>query len=135
MPFNNLISRGDALPLISEDTVREVIKAATAQSAALSLFKRVNMGTKIRRVPVLSALAQAYFVAGDIGLKQTTELAWAGVQLEAEEIAAFVPVPEAVVDDSDFDLWGEVQQGLAEAVGFALDAAVFSGTGKPASWP
>jgi hypothetical protein len=45
-----------------------------------------------------------------------------------------VPVPEAVVDDTDFDLWGEVQQGLAEAVGFTLDAAVCAGTNKPATW-
>jgi HK97 family phage major capsid protein len=100
----------------------------------LSLLRQVNMGTKISTLPVLSALAQAYFVDGDTGLKQTTEMAWAGVQLVAEEIAAIVPVPEAVVDDADFDLWGEVQQGLAEAVGVTLDAAVFTGTSKPASW-
>ena len=61
--------------------------------------------------------------------------AWSGVTLEAEELAAFVPVPEAVVDDAEFDLWAEVQQGLAEAVGLALDAAVFTGSNKPASWP
>jgi HK97 family phage major capsid protein len=135
IPVDNIISRADALPLIPEETVDEVIKAAAAESAALSLFKQVNMGTKHSTLPVLSALAQAYFVAGDTGLKQTTEMAWAGVTLEAEEIAAFVPVPEAVVDDSDVDLWGEVQAGLAEAVGVALDAAVFTGTNKPASWP
>ncbi len=46
-----------------------------------------------------------------------------------------MPVPDAVVDDTDFDLWGAVQDGLAEAVGAALDAAIFSGTNKPASWP
>ena len=62
-------------------------------------------------------------------------MAWSGVVLTAEEIAAFVPVPDAVIDDADFDLWGDVQSGLAEAVGVALDAAVFSGTNKPASWP
>ena len=135
MPFNSIISRADALPLIPEETVDEVIKAAAAESAALSLFRRVNMGTKYSTLPVLSTLAQAYWVNGDTGLKQTTELAWSGVTLEAEELAAFVPVPEAVVDDSDFDLWGEVQAGLAEAVGVALDAAVFAGTNKPASWP
>jgi HK97 family phage major capsid protein len=57
-----------------------------------------------------------------------------GVTLEAEEIAAIVPVPEAVVDDASIDLWGEIQDGLAEAVGIALDQAVFSGTNKPATW-
>jgi HK97 family phage major capsid protein len=62
-------------------------------------------------------------------------MAWSGVTLEAEELAAFVPVPEAVVDDADFDLWEQVREGLAEAVGFALDQAVFAGTNKPASWP
>ena len=38
-----------------------------------------------------------------------------------------MPVPEAVIDDADIDLWSEVQDGLAEAVGVALDQAVFVG--------
>lgn len=135
IPFSNIISRADAEPLIPDEVVQEVVKAATAESAALSLFRQVSMGSKLSSVPVLSALAEAYFVNGDTGLKQTTEMAWSGVVLTAEEIAAFVPVPDAVIDDADFDLWGEVQSGLAEAVGVALDAAVFSGTNKPASWP
>src|SRR4051794_24873105 len=135
MPWNNLISRADAQPLIPDEIVTQVIKQAANESAALSLFRQVNMGTKLSTLPVLSALAQAYFVNGDTGLKQTTEMAWQGVTLEAEELAAIVPVPEAVVADADFDLWAEVQAGLAEAVGIALDAAVFSGTNKPASWP
>jgi HK97 family phage major capsid protein len=134
MPFDNVVSRADAAALIPEDVVTEVIKAAAAQSAALSLFRQVNMGSKQSSLPVLSALAQAYFVNGDTGLKQTTEEAWLGVTLEAEEIAAIVPVPEAVVDDSAIELWDEIQAGLAEAVGITLDAAVFSGTDKPASW-
>jgi HK97 family phage major capsid protein len=92
------------------------------------------MGSKVSALPVLSALAQAYFVNGDTGLKQTTSMAWSGVVLTAEEIAAVVPVPEAALDDAELDLWAEIQEGLTEAVGITLDAAVFSGTGKPASW-
>jgi hypothetical protein len=62
MPFNNIISRADALPLIPDETVAEFVTAAAAESAALSLFRHVNMGTKLSTLPVLSALAQAYFV-------------------------------------------------------------------------
>lgn len=135
MPFDNIISRADAAALIPEDVVQEVIKAAAAQSAALSLFRQVNMGTKLSTLPVLSALAQAYWANGDTGLGQTTEEAWAGVTLTAEEVAAIVPVPEAVVDDSAIELWSEVQAGLTEAVGVTIDQAVLMGTAKPTSWP
>ena len=135
MPFDNIVSRADAAGLIPEEVAAEVVKAAANESTALALFRRVSMGTKTASLPVLSALAQAYFVNGDTGLKQTTEMAWAGVVLTAEEIAAFVPIPEAVIDDATIDLWGEVQAGLAEAVAVAFDAAVFAGTNKPASWP
>jgi hypothetical protein len=135
VPFNNIISRADVESFIPEDVATEVLQAAVQSSAALSLFPTVPMSSKTRRMPVLSALPVAYFVNGDTGLKQTTEMAWGGKYLEAEEIAVIVPVPEAVLDDADFDIWGQVQPRLAEAVGRTLDAAIFLGTNKPATWP
>ena len=133
--YNSIISRTDADSLIPVEEADAVIKAATQESAALTLFNRAQLSTKMTRQPVLSALPVAYFVSGDTGLKQTTEMAWAGVDLVAEEIAAIVPIPEAVVDDSSFDVWGEIRPALAEAVAQVLDAAILAGTDKPASWP
>ena len=93
------------------------------------------MGTAQTRMPVVSALPLAYFVTGDTGLKQTTEVNWDSVYLNAEEIAAIVPVPIAVLQDSGFDAERDLAPFLREAIGRTLDAAIFFGTNKPASWP
>ena len=94
MPFDNIISRADADALIPEDVASEAIAAATQESAALALFRRVSLGSKLTKVPVLSALPVAYWVNGDTGLKQTTDAAWSGLMLEAEESPRSCPFPK-----------------------------------------
>lgn len=134
MPYNNLVSRTEAAPL-STERVAEVMNGVIEQSAALRLFPQVQMPSNQTRIPVISVLPTAYFVSGDTGLKQTTEVNWANVYLNVEEIAAIVPIPEAVLDDSDFDIWAAIRPRMVEAIGRTFDAAVFFGVNKPASWP
>lgn len=135
MPYNNVISRTDAAAEIPEEVSRTLVNRVADDSAALSLFRRVPVNRGQTRMPVLSALPIAYFVTGDTGLKQTTELNWANKFLNVEEIATIVPVPDAVVADMETNVWDESMPYLVEAVGRALDAAVFFGTNAPASWP
>lgn len=134
MPYDNLISRADAGALIPEEVSSQIFQDLPKQSVALSLFKQVKMSSKQQKMPVLSVLPTAYFVDGDTGFKQTTEVNWADKHLEAEEIACIVPIPEAVLDDSSFDVWEEIKPRLVEAIGRTIDAAVLFGTNKPASW-
>ena len=85
-------------------------------------------------MPVLDMLPLAYFVNGDTGQKKTTRMAWDKKFIVAEEIAVIVPIPEAVLDDSDYDIWGEVRPRIEEAFGKVIDSAVLFDVNKPDSW-
>lgn len=147
MPFNQATLRedvapqGDASGLIPEEAANDIIQRATESSAVMRLARRLpNMSRRQRRMPVLSALPTAYFVnAGenqsDTRFKHTTKVQWSDVFINAEEQAVIVPVPENVLDDSAFDIWGQTRPLIAEAIGASWDRAVLYGEGKPAIWP
>src|SRR5688500_16528119 len=99
MPYNNIVSRAEGQALIPEAVSDAILTNLASQSAALNLFRRIPMSTAQTRMPVLSALPTAYFVSGDTGLKQSTEVNWASKYLNVEELAAIVPIPENVLDD------------------------------------
>ena len=130
-----IIDRTGAEALIPEENAREIIQGAVAQSAALSMGRRLaNMTSKQTKLPVLDALPIAYFVDGDTEQKKTTKQQWDKKILYAEEVAVIVPIPEAVLDDADYDIWGEVRPRIQEAFGKVIDQAIFFSTGKPTNW-
>lgn len=133
--YNNLVSRTDAAALIPEEVSTEMMRRATEQSAVLQMFRHVPVGRAQVRFPVLSALPVAYWVSGDTGLKQTSEVNWTNKYLNIEEIAVIVPVPDNVVADVDVNIWDEMEPYVREAFGRTLDSAVFFGTNAPSSFP
>jgi HK97 family phage major capsid protein len=135
IPFNNLTSRTDAQALIPEEVSKEMLQKATEQSAVLQQFRRIPVGRNQVRFPVLSALPVAYWVNGDTGLKQTTEINWTNKYLNIEEIATIVPVPDNVLADVDVNVWDEAMPYLIEAFGRTLDSAVVFGSNAPGTFP
>lgn len=131
----SLIDRSGAESLISVQEANEIIQGVVTQSAVLQRGRKLaNMTARQYKMPVLDMLPIAYFVNGDTGQKQTTKQAWDKKFIVAEEIAVIVPVPEAVLDDADYDIWGEVRPRIVEAFGKKIDGAVLFGTDKPSSW-
>lgn len=129
-------SNADALILQLEKLSPEIFKSVSEKSVALQLFRKLpNMSTKTASIPVLSALPIAYWVNGDTGLKATTNAEWVGKVLTAEEIAVIVPISEAVLSDSSYDIWGEIKPSIEEAFANKIDDAVINGVDKPSSWP
>jgi len=136
MPYSNVISRTDTGALIPEEHSAEIIQNLTEGSIVMRLGKKLaNMSRAQLRMPVLSLFPIGYFVSGDTGLKKTTEVNWANKYIDAEEIAVFVPISKAVLDDVDYDIWGEIKPLLVEEFGRVFDAAVLFGDNAPASWP
>jgi len=135
MPYGNIIDRSDASALIPQEVSNEILKNVAERSPLLRLARRLpNMSRAQRRLPVMSALATAYFVSGDNSKKQTSEVNWSNKHIDAEELAVIVPIPEAVLDDAEFDIWGEVRPELENAFDVAIAQAVLYGTNIPASW-
>lgn len=138
----NIIDRNALSGLIPEPVTREIMQGAIAESAVLRMGRRLaNMSSKTQTINVLDALPSAYFVNGEAtnagagdAFKQTTKMAWDKKKLYAEEIAVIVPIPEAALDDADYDIWGEVRPRLTEAFGKVIDAAILFGTNKPSTW-
>ena len=134
--FNEIIDRTGAASLIPTQYSNEIMQDAVEESAVLRMARRLpNMTSSMLSIPVLNSLPHAYFVNGDTGLKQTTKADWSNKQITAEEIAVIVPVPDAVLADSQFDMWGQIRPLVRQAFGQVIDAAILHGTNKPASWP
>ncbi|MBQ8640429.1 MAG: phage major capsid protein [Lachnospiraceae bacterium] len=131
----NIIDRTGAESLIPVQESNEIIQGVVTQSTVLSRGRKLpNMTSKQYKMPVLDMLPIAYFVNGDTGQKQTTKQAWSNKFLIAEEIAVIIPIPESVLDDSDYDIWGEVKPRIIEAFGAKIDGAILFDEDKPNTW-
>lgn len=131
-----MITRSNAEVLIPEQISRQIIQDVATTSVALRLGNRMpNMTSKQLKIPVMTGSVTAGFINGDTGLKPTSNMTWDKVYVTAEELAVIVPIPEAVLDDADYDIFGEAKPRIVEAFGKAIDGAVFHSINKPDSWP
>lgn len=134
--YNEIVDSSKAgAALIPDEISKEIIKDAPRSSAILSRARQVRLSRRKTTQPVLDALPKAYWVNGEKGMKQTTAATWGGLNITAEELATIVVIPDALVDDTDINLWDEVKPYIAAAMGAAVDAAVIFGVDKPASFP
>ena len=125
------ISREKAEALIREQLTNTIQQDVPKSSIVMQLGTRLaNMTSNQTKIPVLSMLPLAYWVNGDTGMKQTSKQEWDNVYMSAAELA----VPEAVLADSTFDIMGEVQPRVREAMGAKIDNAILFGGERPTEW-
>ena len=112
------------------------MKGVAATNPLLQLARRLpDMPTARTRMPVISALATADFVAADTGLKTDNEVDWANKYIDAEETRRDCAHPRSGTwTDAGYDIWSEVRPEIVNAINFVLNRAVLFGTNIPASW-
>lgn len=132
---DNIIARTGAEALIRDQLVNTIQQDVPKSSIVMQLATRLaNMTSNQTKIPVLSMLPLAYWVNGDTGMKQTSKQEWKNVTMTAAELAVIVPIPEAVLADSSFDIMGEVQPRVREAMAAKVDSAILFGNDKPTEW-
>ena len=145
LPALRIVPRSSVEALMPEEFQKEIVEHVPEMSSVMKLgYRAPNMSRAQKRIPCLSVLPTAYFSnpgptvrsdASDYRHKQLTTMAWENKYLDAEELNVIVAIPEAVLDDTDYDLWAEIKPKLLEAYGIAFDQAVYYGTNAPAIWP
>lgn len=130
-----IVDRSAAEAVIREQIVSEIFQDAPKQSTFMSMARKLpNMTSNQTRIRVLDFLPTAYWVDGDTGMKQTSQQAWDNVYLTAAELAVIVPIPEAVFNDAEIDIMGEITPRVNEAIGQRVDAAIIFGDNRPREW-
>ena len=136
MAYNSVIGRTDAAGLIPVQYSVELINSIAEESHVMALARRLrDMSAYEDTLPVMSALAVAYFISGDTGVVQTSEVNWSDVTITAERLGVLIPVPRTVLNDASVPIWDQVRPEMITAIGVAIDNAVLYGTNKPSTWP
>lgn len=132
-----MISHDDVASLIPEGQIREIFQGVEKESQVFKLCTRLpDMSSNRSRIKVLDALPVAYWQGSSTSFKKTTNQAWKDKFLVAEEIAVIVPIAEADLKDSEYDVWGQVKPKIVEAIAKMIDKVVlFGGSDKPESFP
>ena len=132
--YDKIVSRTGTGGELPQALVDDVIGDVKTQSTIMALGHVITTNTADSRIPVLSQDVDAYWIAGDTGLKGTSAAQWTSTSLYAEELAVVCPVPDNVVDDASFPIWASLRPLIARAFARKLDAAALFGTNRPASW-
>lgn len=143
----NFITRDDVKAFIAE--VRSCIKEKRALTNAGLTVPQVMLGLIRENIQRYSKLYDRVFVRrlsgnGRLNVEGTIpeaiwteccanlneiDLIFNDVEIDCNKVGAFIPVCNAILEDSDIDLANEIMTALGQAIGLALDKAILYGTG------
>jgi hypothetical protein len=134
-PWNNA-SWANANLVLPRGVAQDFIGRIEQQSIAMQLGRTMRMSAATESIPVIAFRPTAKFVSPMYGgRKPVTEIRWTAKEIVPEEVACVLPVPNAWMQDANFDVEGQVEREMANAVAWTLDQAMIFGIDRPASYP
>ncbi|MDD3415489.1 MAG: phage major capsid protein [Lachnospiraceae bacterium] len=115
---------------VPEDLSKDIIKDVARGSSVLRLSKSVPMTSDTKTVPVMTDGVGAYWV-GEGQRIGVSKAQWIYPKLESKKLAVIVPCTKEKLEDSIFDVFGELKESIAEAFYTAIDSACLFGTDSP----
>ena len=115
--------------LAPSEYVRDIIKTVTEISPARQLARIRTTGAKSILLPKRTGQFAAVWVAEQGTRSETTGLNWGMLEIFTHEMYALIEISEQNLEDSAFNLAGEISFEATEQFAVAEGAAFVSGTG------
>lgn len=113
-----------------DDDLADDIYDTLAEYGVWSTFGVRRLGTKQTKFPVKTARATAGFILSEGGaITEDTAKAGTSVTCEVEVIGSLLPVSRQLLDDSEFDVTGDVLRDFAQSAAYRLDWACLQADG------
>lgn len=113
-----------------DDDLADDIYDTLAEYGVWNTFGVRRLGTKQTKFPVKTARASAGFILSEGGaITEDSAKAGTSVTCEVEVIASLLPVSRQLLDDSEFDVTGDVLRDFAQSAAYRLDWACLQADG------
>lgn len=119
------ITGGD---LTIPDVMLGIIRQQTAENSKLLKHVTVRQVPGTSRMLVAGAIPEAVWTEMCAKLNELA-LSFTNVEMDGYKVGGFIPVCNALLEDSDIALATEVLTAIGRAIGLALDKAILYGTG------
>lgn len=101
-----------------------------------NLYRYSKLITKVRvktvggkaRQNITGAVPEGVWTEA-IGKLNELALAFNQVEVDGYKVGGFIPIPNAILEDSDLNLANEILDALGQAIGLGVDKAILYGTG------
>lgn len=115
--------------LLIPTVVLDLVRPKVEETSKLMKHVRVRHVPGKARQNVMGTIPEAVWTEMVANINEVA-LAFNGVEMDGYKVAAYVPVPNSILEDaSDVALASEIIDALGRAIGLALDKAILYGTG------